>query len=86
MAFDKEEASFAVPILTHTETGIAELMKVDVWRRAESGELIRETTRFALGISRHDAAIILNEDSFRAALDEAHQERLAEASRHDAEQ
>jgi hypothetical protein len=75
--------SFAVPIPTHTEAGVAELMKINVWRRSHTGELIHEITQYAIGISRFDSAVPLDATDFKKVLDEAQQARLSEASPRD---
>jgi hypothetical protein len=63
----------SLPIPTHTESGVAELVKIEVWRRNSDGRLIQEIERYAIGICRFDEAAPLEDADFSRALVEAQQ-------------
>src|SRR5271169_921840 len=63
--------SFALPVATHTESGVAELVRIEIWRRNAEGQLVRETELYGLAISQFDYPHALTDGDFNRALCEA---------------
>ncbi len=65
----------AVSIPVRTSSGVAELARIEVWRRGIDGALSRETENYVVAASERDGVFRLSDGAFDRQLFEARQGR-----------